>query len=118
MSNQDSDDRKPSRFTRLMAATAKTSGDSGLSKKDSENEPKSSGGRGRGALLQMAVCMQKKKLKRFDTIIVMNMIFSEQLIEYMMYNGVIVCSHRKKKEWFQQHRHRPSPPAAVANFCK
>lgn len=60
MSNQDSDDRKvirkPIRFTRLMAATQKSSGDSGITKKDSENEPKSSGiGGGRGLMLQLAV---------------------------------------------------------------
>lgn len=59
MSNQDSDDRKPvGRFARLMSAAQKSSDDSGFTKKDSDNEPKSSNS-GRGRILQLAVSTRK-----------------------------------------------------------
>lgn len=60
MSNQDSDDRKPvGRFARLLSVAQKSSDDSGYTKKDSENEPKGGGIRGRGQILQMAVSKKK-----------------------------------------------------------
>lgn len=57
MSNQDSDGSKPvGRFARLMSAAQKSSDDSGFTKKDGNNEPKTIvGGSGRGRLMQMAV---------------------------------------------------------------
>lgn len=64
MSNQDSDERKPiGRYARLTAATKPSSGDSGITKKDSDNEPKigsiggAGSGSGRGQISQMAVCI-------------------------------------------------------------
>lgn len=60
MSNQDSDDRKPvGRFARLLAATAKTSNDSGLTKRDSD-EPKISDFDGRGRISQLVVSIGRK----------------------------------------------------------